>query len=126
MELNLKDRLITLKSVLPQYDTRQNIKIKNSIAGKLQLSAQEESLVTCTNLGNNQYEIGFKTVEAITNTSEHDFTDEELLYLKRRIEFIDGNGMFSAETIDTYDKILDSAFDTQEYRNSWAESHPNI
>jgi hypothetical protein len=108
LNLNLKDRLIILKSLLPQFDTRQNIRLKNSIAGKVQLSASEESLVIYTNVGNNQYEIGFKSVDAITATDDIHFTDEELLYLKRRVEFVDSNGMFSAETIDTYDKILDA------------------
>jgi hypothetical protein len=109
MELNLKDRLIVLKSVLPQFDTRENIKLKNAICEKIQLSAAEESLVVYTNVGNNQYEIGFKSVEAITETTEINFSDEELLYLKGKIEYVDRNGMFSADTIDTYEKFLDTS-----------------
>ncbi|MDR1403800.1 MAG: hypothetical protein LBJ60_08885 [Tannerellaceae bacterium] len=108
MKLNLKDRLIILKTLLPQYDTRQNIILKNSVSGKIQLSPQEESLLMYTNVGNNQYEIGFKTVDAITATIDVSFTEEEQKYLKQRVEFIDGNGMFSAETIDTYDKITNN------------------
>jgi hypothetical protein len=108
MKLNLKDRVIILKSLLPQYDTRVNIKIKNSICTKIQLSAAEESLVVYTNLGNNQYEIGFKSVEAIIGTVDVNFSNEELTYLKQRVEFIDQNGMFSDDTMDTYDKILDA------------------
>jgi hypothetical protein len=126
MELNLKDRLVILNTILPQYDTRQNIRLKNSIAGKVWLSAAEESSVEYTNVGNNQYRISFKTVEAITGTIDISFTDEELLYLKQRVEFIDRNGMFSAETIDTYDKILDTSFEADEYRNRWNESHQNM
>jgi hypothetical protein len=45
MELNLKDRLIILKTLLPQNGTRQDIVLKNSIAAKIRLSAAEESLV---------------------------------------------------------------------------------
>jgi hypothetical protein len=108
MELNLKDRLIVLKSVLPQFDTRENIKLKNAICEKIQLSAAEEALVIYTNVGNNQYEIGFKSVEAITATTEINFSDEELSYLKGRIDHIDRNGMFSADTIGTYDKFMDA------------------
>ena len=118
MELNLKDRLIILKTVLPQYDTRQNIVLKNSIAGKIQLSAIEESLVMYTNIGNNQYEIGFKSVEAITATTEIGFTDEELQYLRQRVEFINQNGMFSSETIGTYNKILDAPEPVPEQSNT--------
>jgi len=36
-------------------------------------------------------------------------TDEELAYLKSRVEFIDRNGMFSEFTMPTYVKILDEA-----------------
>jgi hypothetical protein len=125
LNLNLKDRLIILKSLLPQFDTRQNIRLKNSIATKIQLSTAEESLAICTNAGNNQYEIEFKSVDAISATTDVHFTDEELLYLKQRIEFVDQNGMFSADTIDTYDKIFDAPFEAEEYQNSWDKSHPN-
>ena len=34
-------------------------------------------------------------------------TDEELQYLKQRVDFIDRNGMFSEFTMPTYVKILD-------------------
>jgi hypothetical protein len=119
MELSLKDRLIILKSVLPQFDTRNNIKLKNSICEKIQLSAAEEALVICTNVGSNQYEIGFKSVEAITTATGIDFSDEELLYLKGRIDFVDQNGMFSADTMDTYEKLLDVSFQSEEYQKKW-------
>jgi hypothetical protein len=116
MELNLKDRLIVLKSLLPQFDTRSNIKLKNSICEKIQLSAAEESLVIYTNVGNNQYEIGFKTVDAITAVTAINFSDEELAYLKSKIEYVDQNGMFSADTIDTYERFLDAPFESEEYQ----------
>jgi hypothetical protein len=107
--------------VLPQFDTRNNIKLKNSICGKIQLSAAEDALVIYTNVGNNQYEIGFKAVEATTTTTEVNFSDEELLYLKQRVEFIDSNGMFSADTMDAYEKFLDAPFELEEYQNKWEE-----
>jgi hypothetical protein len=121
MELNLKDRLIILKSVLPQFDTRSNIKLKNAICEKIQLSAAEDALVIYTNVGNNQYEIGFKSVEAITAATAINFSDEELLYLKGRIDYIDRNGMFSADTIGTYEKFLDALFESEEYQTKWEE-----
>jgi hypothetical protein len=113
LKLNLKDRLVILKSILPQYDTRQNIILKNSIAGKVNLSESEESLLIYTSVGDNQYEIKFKSVEAITATTDICFTDEELKYMKQRVEFIDNNGMFSSETLDTYNKIIDAEFEKQ-------------
>jgi hypothetical protein len=79
----------------------------------MQLSAAEEALVIYTNVGNNQYEIGFKSVEAITATTEINFSDEELSYLKGRIDFIDRNGMFSADTIETYEKFLNTPLEDE-------------
>ena len=43
----------------------------------------------------------------MTSIKTFDFTDKELTYLKQRVDYIDRNGMFSAETIDTYTKIID-------------------
>jgi hypothetical protein len=124
MELNLKDRLLIINSVLPQFDTRANTSIKLAILQKIQLSQEENKNVIFTPVGNGQYEIGFKTVDAITGTNTYAFSDEELYYLKKRVEFIDSNGMFSAETIDSYDKIFDAPFETEEYRTKWDNEHP--
>jgi hypothetical protein len=124
MELNLKDRLLIIKSVLPEYGTRKNTALKLAIVSKIQLSQEENKDVIFTPCGNNQYEIGFKTVEAITGTNSYSFSDEELYYLKQRVEDIDRNGMFSAETMDSYDKILDAPFETEEYQTKWSSEHP--
>jgi hypothetical protein len=122
MELNLKDRLLIIKSVLPEYNTRTNTVLKMAISHKLQLSQEENKDVIFTPLGNNQYEIGFKTVEAITGTNSYSFTDDELYYLKQSVARIDDNGMFSEATVDSYDKILDAPFATEEWQAKWDES----
>jgi hypothetical protein len=126
LNLNLKDRLIILNTLLPQYGSIADIELKDSIAGKVQLSASEESLVIYTNVGNNQYEIGFKSVDALTAIADVYFTDEELLCLKQKVEFVDSSGMVSTDTLDTYKKILGTSFETGEYQNSWNESHQNV
>ena len=107
MKLTLKDRVLILNNVLPMYDNRKNIGLKISISGKVQLLDSERKEVVMTPVGNGEYEISFKTVDAMTGVKSFDFTDDELWYLKQRVDYLDRQGMFSAETIDSYSKILD-------------------
>ena len=121
MKLTLKDRVLILNNVLPMYDNRKNIGLKISISGKVQLLDSERKEVVMTPVGNGEYEISFKTVDAMTGVKSFDFTDEELWYLKQRVDYLDRQGMFSAETIDSYSKILDQPFSGEEYQDRWNE-----
>lgn len=121
MELSLKDRVLILNAVLPQFDTRKNMELKIAIDIKIALSTEEQKNVVATPLGNGQTDVSFKTIEAITSVVPFEFTDEELMYLKQRVDFIDRNGMFSAETMPTYMAILDTPFVSEEYRAKWNE-----
>ncbi len=96
MKLTLKDRVLILNNVLPMYDNRKNIGLKISISGKVQLLDSERKEVVMTPVGNGEYEISFKTVDAMTGVKSFDFTDDELWYLKQRVDYLDRQGMFSA------------------------------
>ena len=121
MKLTLKDRELILNNVLPMYDNRKNIGLKISISGKVQLLDSERKEVVMTPVGNGEYEISFKTVDAMTGVKSFDFTDDELWYLKQRVDYLDRQGMFSAETTDSYSKILDQPFSGEEYQDRWNE-----
>ena len=121
MKLTWKDRVLILNNVLPMYDNRKNIGLKISISGKVQLLDSERKEVVMTPVGNGEYEISFKTVDAMTGVKSFDFTDDELWYLKQRVDYLDRQGMFSAETIDSYSKILDQPFSGEEYQDRWNE-----
>ena len=121
MKLTLKDRVLILNNVLPMYDNRKYIGLKISISGKVQLLDSERKEVVMTPVGNGEYEISFKTVDAMTGVKSFDFTDDELWYLKQRVDYLDRQGMFSAETIDSYSKILDQPFSGEEYQDRWNE-----
>lgn len=121
MKLTLKDRVLILNNVLPMYDNRKNIGLKISISGKVQLLDSERKEVVMIPVGNGEYEISFKTVDAMTGVKSFDFTDDELWYLKQRVDYLDRQGMFSAETIDSYSKILDQPFSGEEYQDRWNE-----
>ena len=121
MNLTLKDRAIILHIVLHQYDTRKNIGLKISISGKIALSIVERDSMIYTELGGGEYSISFKGTDAMTGVKSFDFTDDELWYLKQRVDYLDRQGMFSAETIGSYSKILDQPFFGEEYQDRWNE-----
>ena len=121
MNLTLKDRAIILHIVLPQYDTRKNIGLKISISGKIALSIVERDSMIYTELGGGEYSLSFKGTDAMTGVKSFDFTDDELWYLKQRVDYLDRQGMFSAETIGSYSKILDQPFFGEEYQDRWNE-----
>ena len=105
MELTLKDRVLILNTVLPQFDTRKNMELKVSIDSKIAISEVDQKRIVIKDMGSGQ--IGFTDAAAITETTDIALTDEELQYLKQRVDFIDRNGMFSEFTMPTYVKILD-------------------
>lgn len=107
MKLTLKDRVLILNTVLPQFDTLKNMKLKISIDRKIAIQEVDKKRIVIKDLGGSQINIGFTDATAITDTTDISLTDEELAYLKNRIEFIDLNGMFSEFTMPTYEKILD-------------------
>ncbi len=107
MNLTLKDRVLILNTVLPQFDTRKNMELKVSIDSKIAISEVDQKRIVIKDMGSGQINIGFTDAAAITETTDIALTDEELQYLKQRVDFIDRNGMFSEFTMPTYVKILD-------------------
>lgn len=114
MNLTLKDRVLILNTVLPQFDTRKNMELKVSIDRKITISEVDQKRIVVKDLGGGQINIGFTDAAAITETTDIDLTDEELAYLKQRVEFIDRNGMFSEFTMPTYVKILDEPLNEEQ------------
>lgn len=115
MNLTLKDRVLILNTVLPQFDTRKNMELKISIDGKIAIPEADQKRIVIKDLGGGQINIGFTDASAITDTTDISLTDEELAYLKSRVEFIDLNGMFSEFTMSTYTKIQDTPYSDPEF-----------
>lgn len=103
----MKDRVLILNTVLPQFDTRKNMELKVSIDSKIAISEVDQKRIVIKDMGSGQINIGFTDAAAITETTDIALTDGELQYLKQRVDFIDRNGMFSEFTMPTYVKILD-------------------
>ena len=117
MELTLKDRVLILNTVLPQFDTRKNMELKVSIDSKMAISEVDQKRIVIKDMGSGQINIGFTDAAAITETTDIALTDEELQYLKQRVDFIDRNGMFSEFTMSTYTKIQDAPYSDSEFGN---------
>lgn len=115
MKLTLKDRVLILNTVLPQFDTRKNMELKISIDNKIAISDDEQKRIVIKDMGSGQFNIGFTDADAITAERDVELTDTELDYLKQRVDFIDRNGMFSTFTMPTYVKILDAAYADPDY-----------
>lgn len=115
MKLTLKDRVLILNTVLPQFDTRKNMELKIAIDGKMAISETDQKRIVIKDLGGGQINIGFTDANAISDTTEIELTDEELAYLKQRVNFIDQNGMFSEFTMPTYVKVLDAVYADPNY-----------
>lgn len=124
MKLTLKDRVLILNSILPQFDTMANMKLKIHISEKVKITPDEQSNIVMKDAGQGQIEIGFKTIDAQSKEREFEMSNEELIYLKSRVEFIDRNGMISAETIDSYSKIMDEPLEQE--ANIVEENYPEI
>lgn len=108
MNLTLKDRVLILNTVLPQFDTRKNMELKMSIDRKIAIPESDQKRIVINELGGGQLNIGFTDALAISDETSIDLTNDELTYLKDRINYIDQNGMFSEFTMPTYTKILDT------------------
>ena len=103
----MKDRVLILNTVLPQFDTRKNMELKVSIDSKIAISEVDQKRIVIKDMGSGQINIGFTDAAAIMETTDIVLTDGELQYLKQRVDFIDRNGMFSEFTMPTDVKILD-------------------
>lgn len=113
----MKDRVLILNTVLPQFDTRKNMELKVSIDSKIAISEVDQKRIVIKDMGSGQINIGFTDAAAITETTDIALTDEELQYLKQRVDFIDRNGMFSEFTMSTYTKIQDAPYSDSEFGN---------
>ncbi len=114
MNLTLKDRVLILNTVLPQFDTRKNMELKVSIDRKITISEIDQKRIVVKDLGGGQINIGFTDASAISDETNIELTNEELTYLKQRVDFIDRNGMFSEFTMPTYVRIIDEPLANEE------------
>jgi hypothetical protein len=124
MDFTVKDRILLLNGVLPQFDSMAGIIVKMAITDKLKLSEEENSGIVINRLPTGVMEVGFKNPEMPLSVKDISLTDEELFYIKTRVRMVDANGMVSSDNIDTYQKVLEASFEDESYREKWEEKFP--
>jgi len=124
MELTIKDRVLIMNEVLPQFDTMEGIATKMAIVEKLKLSPTESDMLVCNRLPNGVMEIGFKDASGMTETSDIALTEDELFYIKCKVKAIDRNGMISADNITTYQAVLGEEFTDPVFVAKWDALYP--
>ena len=67
------------------------MELKVSIDSKIAISEVDQKRIVIKDMGSGQINIGFTDAAAITETTDIALTDEELQYLKQRVDFIDRN-----------------------------------
>jgi hypothetical protein len=105
MRLNLKERVLILSSVLPQFDSKKNTYLKMSIVQKIAPTKEEEGKYSVRQISQNTASYEFDPEHATSVYNEYFFTDEELLYMKHLVDFMDKNNLFTVDALETYEKI---------------------
>ena len=87
MELTLKDRVLILNTVLPQFDTRKNMELKVSIDSKIAISEVDQKRIVIKDMGSGQINIGFTDAAAITEYQRcwRDSSMSPFWHVRRRI-----------------------------------------
>lgn len=119
MNLTLRDRVLILNFVLPEFDSREKMALKLSISKKIAISDSDWLRIVTKDMGGGKFSIGFTDVEAITDTKDVSVTDAELMYIKQLVDCIDKNGMFSAFNFETYTRLLETPFENPDYQALW-------
>ena len=118
MELTVKDRILIANELLPRVDTMRGMELATGIAAKMKLSDEENEQVVINREATGIMNVGFKNAAIVSTTKDVDLTDEELDYIKIKVNMIDRNGMISADNIATYKKILDTEYIDENYEKS--------
>lgn len=106
IKLTLKDRVLILNSLLPEFDDKEGIKISIGIKNKLDLTQQEKEIVEIQSFENGQFQILFKEEGEDNKEKEYVLTEEELNYLKKNINALNDMKRFTMFSYETYLKIL--------------------
>lgn len=106
MKLSLIDRVIILKSILPQSGTMEQIKNMISIKSKIALTNLETSSLKILEPYNNMIEIENITEEMLIRSTDYKFELIELEDLKKYCSNMNSNGWVTESSLDTIEYII--------------------
>lgn len=106
MKLSVIDRIIVIKSLLPETGTIEQIKLILSIKKKIGFSNQELNEFRIFEPYKGVLEIPDVTTEMLERSSEYDLTVQENELLKYFAQSCNNNGWVTASSLDTIEMLI--------------------
>lgn len=107
MKLSIIDRIIILKSVLPESGTIADLKLMRSIRSKINFTNEEYSEFKISVPSYGVIQIDEVTEDMQSRVMEYSITSEEATLLKRYANIQDQNGWVTESSLDTIEMLLD-------------------
>lgn len=107
MKLSIIDRIIILKSILPETGTITDLKLMKSIKSKISFTDEEYSKFKISVPSYGIIQIDEVTEDMQTRVMEYSITSEEATLLKRYASVQDQNGWVTESSLDTIEMLLD-------------------
>lgn len=107
MKLSIIDRIIIIKSVLPESGTIKDLKLIKSIKSKIEFTNEEYSKFKIFVPSVGVIQIDEVTEDMQARVMEYSITSEEATLLKRYASIQDQNGWVTESSLDTIEMLLD-------------------
>lgn len=107
MKLSIIDRIIILKSILPETGSISDLKLMLSIKNKIQFTEEEYSKFKISTPSYGIIQIDEVTEDMQARVMEYSITSEEATLLKRYASIQDQNGWVTESSLDTIEMLLD-------------------
>lgn len=112
MRLSIIDRIIILKSVLPESGTISDLKLIRSVKDKIKFEEEEYSKFKISVPSANVIQIDEVTDDMKVRDGYYSFTAEEVELLKRYARMQDEYGHVTEDSLDTVEMLIE--YSTQE------------
>lgn len=106
MDLSILDRMIIIKSILPESGTIDEIKLIISIKNKIKLTEEEWDSIKISKTYGNIVEISNITDDLIKRDSYYNLIEEEIIFLKKLTSNYNANGWVTETSLSTVEYIL--------------------
>lgn len=106
MKLSVLDRIIIVKSLLPETGTIEQIKLIMSLKDKLGFSNEELKVFNISVPSRGILEISNITLEMKERTGSYDITIQELEMLRQFSNSFNVNGWITEHSLDTIEYLL--------------------
>lgn len=107
MKLSIIDRIIIIKSILPDAGTIKDLKLIRSIKNKIGFTNEEYNKFKISIPSAGMMQIDEVTQDMQKRDTYYNFSDDEIEIMVRYAESQDVNGWVTESSIDTIEMLLD-------------------